>query len=170
MDVLLKFGDCRSDGFRDIRGADFVSNERTNRTKPIAIVRNALKRSRKNGKVSNVRTTQQLWALLFSQQLTHEQTLAIPAIVEIIVWWNPTYSIWLWNNSTLCASGLVLCTVVQYLIAFFAADRKQPSDVVSGMFVGSIVPNKSVEIRDPRSNHSREVSPEAEAVFGTKPF
>ena len=29
MDVHVKFGDSRSNGFRDIRGADFVSNERT---------------------------------------------------------------------------------------------------------------------------------------------
>ena len=29
MDVLIKFGDSRSNGFRDIRGADFVSNKRT---------------------------------------------------------------------------------------------------------------------------------------------
>ena len=29
MDVCVKFGDSRSNGFRDIR-ADFVSNERTN--------------------------------------------------------------------------------------------------------------------------------------------
>ena len=29
MDVHVKFGDSRSKGFRDIRGADFMSNERT---------------------------------------------------------------------------------------------------------------------------------------------
>ena len=29
MDVPIKFGDSRSNGFQDIRGADFVSNERT---------------------------------------------------------------------------------------------------------------------------------------------
>ena len=29
LDVSVKFGDFRSNGFRDIRGADFVSNERT---------------------------------------------------------------------------------------------------------------------------------------------
>ena len=29
MAVCVKFGDSRSDNFRDIRGADFVSNERT---------------------------------------------------------------------------------------------------------------------------------------------
>ena len=28
-DVPIKFGDSRSNGFRDIRGTDFVSNERT---------------------------------------------------------------------------------------------------------------------------------------------
>ena len=37
VDVRVKFGDCRSrsNGFRDIRGADFVSKERTNISKPI---------------------------------------------------------------------------------------------------------------------------------------
>ena len=30
MDVPIKLGDSRSNGFRDIRGADFVWNERTN--------------------------------------------------------------------------------------------------------------------------------------------
>ena len=30
MDVHVKFGDSRSNGFQDSRGADFVSNERTN--------------------------------------------------------------------------------------------------------------------------------------------
>ena len=33
MGVPIKCGDCRSNGFRDIRGADFVSNERTNEQK-----------------------------------------------------------------------------------------------------------------------------------------
>ena len=30
IDVPIKFGDSRSNGFRDIRGAYFVSNDRTN--------------------------------------------------------------------------------------------------------------------------------------------
>ena len=30
VDVPVKFGDARSNGFRDTRGADFVSSERTN--------------------------------------------------------------------------------------------------------------------------------------------
>ena len=30
MDVSIKFGDSRSNDFQDIRGTDFVSNERTN--------------------------------------------------------------------------------------------------------------------------------------------
>ena len=33
MDVPVQFGDSRSNGFRDIRGADFVSNKRTNEHK-----------------------------------------------------------------------------------------------------------------------------------------
>ena len=32
MDVPIKFGNSRSNGFRDIRGVDFVSNERTLRS------------------------------------------------------------------------------------------------------------------------------------------
>ena len=40
MDVPIKFGDSSSNGFRDIRGTEFVSNERT-LAKPIQIVRNA---------------------------------------------------------------------------------------------------------------------------------
>ena len=40
MDDPMKFGDSRSNGFRDIRGADFVPNERT-LAKPIHIARNA---------------------------------------------------------------------------------------------------------------------------------
>ena len=40
VNVLLKFGDSSSNGFRDSRGADFVSHERT-LAKPIPIVRNA---------------------------------------------------------------------------------------------------------------------------------
>ena len=46
VDVPIKFGDSRSNGFRDIRGADFVSNkrsnERTNIKWPIPIARNAI--------------------------------------------------------------------------------------------------------------------------------
>ena len=32
MDVCVKYGDYKSNGFRDIRGADFVSNERARRS------------------------------------------------------------------------------------------------------------------------------------------
>ena len=38
VDVRVKFDDPRSNGSRDIRGADFVSDERTNISKPIATV------------------------------------------------------------------------------------------------------------------------------------
>ena len=49
MDVRVKFGDSRSNDFRDIRGADFVSNERVNEhAKPIPIARNAKGASPKN--------------------------------------------------------------------------------------------------------------------------
>ena len=40
MDVPVKFGNSSSNGFRDIRGADFVSNERT-LAKPIPIEQKA---------------------------------------------------------------------------------------------------------------------------------
>ena len=33
----VQFSDSKSKGFRDIQGADFVSNEQTNRTKPIPV-------------------------------------------------------------------------------------------------------------------------------------
>ena len=35
VDVRVKFGDSRSNGSRDIQGADFMLNERTNISKPI---------------------------------------------------------------------------------------------------------------------------------------
>ena len=44
MNVPMKFGDFRSNGFRDIQEADFVLNERTNErtlAKPIPIARTA---------------------------------------------------------------------------------------------------------------------------------
>ena len=44
MDVPIKFGDSSSNDFRDIRGAGFVSNERTNErtlAKSMPIARNA---------------------------------------------------------------------------------------------------------------------------------
>ena len=37
MDVRVTFGDSRSNGSGDIRGADFVSNERTNMTEAYRI-------------------------------------------------------------------------------------------------------------------------------------
>ena len=42
VDVSIKFGDSKSNRFRDIRGADFVTYQRTNENKPIQIVRNAI--------------------------------------------------------------------------------------------------------------------------------
>ena len=38
MDVRVKFGDYRSNGSRDIGIADFVSNKRTNITKPVPAI------------------------------------------------------------------------------------------------------------------------------------
>ena len=43
-DIRVKFGDSRSNGFRDIRGANFVSNERT--------LAKAIPIARKRGRVS----------------------------------------------------------------------------------------------------------------------
>ena len=42
VDVPVKFGDSTSNGFRDIRGAGFVSNERRNIAKLAPIARNAI--------------------------------------------------------------------------------------------------------------------------------
>ena len=41
LDDRVQFGDSRSNIFRYIRGADFGSNERTNRTKPSPTARDA---------------------------------------------------------------------------------------------------------------------------------
>ena len=41
VDVHVQLDGSRSNGFRDIREVDFVSNERTIMTKPIQIERNA---------------------------------------------------------------------------------------------------------------------------------
>ena len=50
----------------------------------------------------------------------------------------------------------ILRTFVQYLIAY--GDRLETaSDVISGRFVGPIVPDKSVKFGDPRSNCSRYI-------------
>ena len=45
MDVPTKFDDSRSNGFQDIRGADFVSNERRNNGEayPNSVKRNAFR-------------------------------------------------------------------------------------------------------------------------------
>ena len=55
MDVPIKFGDSRSNGFQDIPGADFVSNERTNegkikRTNIAEAYSNSAKRDRVSSK------------------------------------------------------------------------------------------------------------------------
>ena len=43
MDIPVKFGDSKSNGSRDIRGADFESNERTNMTEAYHIRQKALR-------------------------------------------------------------------------------------------------------------------------------
>ena len=58
------------------------------------------------------------------------------------------------------AAALVLRAFVQHLIAI-CSRPEAASDVISRIFVGPIVPDKSVKFSDPRTNHSREISPEA---------
>ena len=51
----------------------------------------------------------------------------------------------------------VLRTFVQYLIAF--CSRLQAAyDVISGVFVRPIVPDKSIQFRDPRLEHRPEAA------------
>ena len=61
-------------------------------------------------------------------------------------------------------AGPFLCTFVQYLVAF-CSRPEAVSDVTSGRFVGPMVPDKRVKFRYPRLNHSREIPPDAVAVF-----
>ena len=61
--------------------------------------------------------------------------------------------------------GPVFRTFVQYLITF-CSRPETASDVISGLFVGMIVPEKPVTFRDPRLNLSQAIPPEAvEAAF-----
>ena len=48
---------------------------------------------------------------------------------------------------------------VQYINAF-CSRPEAASDVISGIFVQPIVPDKPVKFRRPRLNHSREFPPE----------
>ena len=61
---LQKFGEPRSNGFRDIRGADFVSNERT-LPKPIPIARNATALGLKNHSCIQKCIVDQLFKIYF---------------------------------------------------------------------------------------------------------
>ena len=56
-------------------------------------------------------------------------------------------------------AGPVLHTFVKYLVTF-CSRLETASDVISGKFVGPIVPNKSVKFCDPRLNLSGEIEPE----------
>ena len=49
---------------------------------------------------------------------------------------------------------------VQYLMTF-CSRLEAAGDVISGTFVGPIVPDKSVKCRDPSLNRSQEIPPEA---------
>ena len=63
--------------------------------------------------------------------------------------------------NTLWAAGPILCiTFVQNLIAFYSRPEAS-SNVVSGRFVGPVVPKKHVKFGDPRLNLSREIPPQA---------
>ena len=57
-------------------------------------------------------------------------------------------------------AGPVLRTFVQYSIAF-CTRQEAANDVMSGLFVRLIVPNKIVKFRDPCLNRSREIRPKA---------
>ena len=57
--------------------------------------------------------------------------------------------------------GAVLrITFAQYLIAF-CRRPEVTSDVISGKFLGAVVPDNLVKFCDPRLNRSREIPPEA---------
>ena len=78
MYVPTKFGDSRSNGFRDIRGADFVSNERLNeRTlpKPIPIAQNAIAFRLKNTNMSNVTKPPKCIAYKHAWEMLHKATI-----------------------------------------------------------------------------------------------
>ena len=62
---------------------------------------------------------------------------------------------------TLWPAGHILrLTFLLYLIAFCSWPEVM-SDVISGRFVGPVVPDNRVKFGDPRTNRSREISPEA---------
>ena len=59
-----------------------------------------------------------------------------------------------------CPARPVLRTLMHYLIAF--CTRREPaSDVISGVFLKPVVPDKRVKSRDPCLNGSLEIPPEA---------
>ena len=65
------------------------------------------------------------------------------------------------NYFTLWPAGPVLrVTFVQYLTAFCSRPEVM-SDVISGGFVGPVVPDNRVKFGDPGFNRSREIPPEA---------
>ena len=51
-------------------------------------------------------------------------------------------------------------TIVQCLITF-CSRPEAASDISSGTFVGTVVPDKRVKFHDPSLNRSREIPPEA---------
>ena len=55
----------------------------------------------------------------------------------------------------------VLRTFVQYLIGLFRSRPESASDVISGKFVGPIVPDSHIKLRDPCLNYSREIPSKA---------
>ena len=73
------------------------------------------------------------------------------------------WRVWV-KQLTLWPGGPVLrITFVQYVIAF-CSRPKLTSDIVSGRFMGPVVPDNPVKFGDPRLNHSRKIPPEA--VYG----
>ena len=58
-------------------------------------------------------------------------------------------------------AGPILCiTFVQYLTAF-CSQLEETSDVISGRFVGPVVPDNRMKFGDPRLSLSQEIPPEA---------
>ena len=73
--------------------------------------------------------------------------------------WRVWFKQWL-KYLTLSLAGPVLhITFVQYSTEF-CSQPDAPSDVISGLFVGPVVPDNRVKFVDPRLNLSREIPPE----------
>ena len=61
---------------------------------------------------------------------------------------------------SLAAGPVLRITFVQNLIAF-CSGPEATGDVISGRFMGPVVPDNRVKFGDPHVNPSREIAPEA---------